>query len=122
MFETPRKQLSAIGISSFIFLVGLLLILGYTDPYNSGGIVFFFMYTCLFLFLLNVFLLCIYFLRSKINTELHYQRLTVATRQGAFLTLFVVTSLVLSSHGILFWWIALSLALTLIFIEAFFLI
>lgn len=122
MLESVKKQLGLLLVLSVLFLFCDILIINFVDPFKAPVYVFFIFYLCLFLFTLSLLTLVLYIIRNRFTEGLYYQKIAAAFRESFLLSLLITGSLILSSKQILFWWTEISLAITLIFIELFFLI
>jgi hypothetical protein len=120
MQEKTKTQLSYLGLGSVIFLAFGLGSLFLIDPFKTDALGFFLFYFSVagFIFFSSSFLLQILRRRSG-QLEL---RTGIAIREGFFLSTLVTGSLILASFGLLSFWIAVIFALSLILLEAFFLI
>lgn len=122
MLEEVKKQLIFISLIGFFFLLCVLAMILFADPFKIGlfGIAFF--YISLIVFCISVLTLFFYSIRFKSYQGLHAERLKIAYREAGLLTFLIIGSLFLSSKQILFWWIELIFILAVVSVEIFFLI
>ncbi|HYD90263.1 MAG TPA: hypothetical protein VEA37_02110, partial [Flavobacterium sp.] len=113
--------LNLLGLGCLLFLALSLASLFLIDPSSASVSAFSLFYFSIagFVFFASSFFLQI--LRKKMSGQLE-ARIGVAVREGFFLSVLVTGSLVLASFGLLSFWIAIIFALSLILLEAFFLI
>jgi hypothetical protein len=121
MHEKTKTQAKYLTLGSLLFLGSFLAALFLIDPSKTdftGFFLFYFTTAGLVFFTGALFLNLI---RKALSGEIQ-QRVGIALREGFFLSILVTGCLVLASLGLLSFWIALIFALSLILLEAFFLI
>jgi hypothetical protein len=121
MQQKTKTQLNLLGFGSLLFLAFSLASLFLIDPSSAGMSGFFLLYFSIagFVFFTSSFFLQV--LRRKMTGQSE-TKIGVAIREGFFLSVLVTGSLILASFGLLSFWIAVIFALSLILLEAFFLI
>ena len=119
MPETVKTHLWLIGAGTALSGFSLGSIMVFTDPYSAGNLTHFFFYLSLFLFTLGLFSLIGIFLRKRLQPGLYVIHLAASLRQALFLAVFIVVSLLLRVHGLLFWWVEVCLIFFLIAVEVF---
>ena len=97
----------------------LATLVNFTEPESASKLTFAFFYVSLFLFSLGIFSLLGLFIRQKIGTGLYLTNFKHSFRQALSVSVFITSSFILQSFGLLFWWVALSIILFLVFIEIF---
>jgi hypothetical protein len=98
------------------------LIVTFSDPFAASWFTFALLYLSLFCAATSFGTIVFYGLRSfGAQNVLHVDRMAASVREGSLVSLLVVGSLALSSKQVLFWWVELSLVVTLCLIEMFFL-
>ena len=121
MLEKVQNQLVSFGILAGLFLIAAAGLILFTDPAKDGALTIGALYLSIFFFSWNFFALIVYLLRKRITRGLHHQKMSVALRQGFLIAIFIAGSLLLSSKGLLHWWIELTFLITLALLEGFFL-
>ena len=119
MFSDPRKYIFLILIATVMAGFSLASILTYTDPSNASLLIFIFLYLSVFLFSIGLLTLFSFFFRKVFFKTMFAHNLSNSLRQAILLSMFLVFCLALSSHGLLFWWVAVTLFLPFAFLEAF---
>lgn len=117
-----KKQIPILSISAAIFLLCTLSFIFFVDPFKANGYIIGLFYASLFCLSFNFFTLFFYSLRKGQEQMLHYQKMHIAMREAALISILLCGSLALSSQRLLYWWVELIFVLAIIFIEAFFLI
>ena len=121
MIESAKKQIWTLGSTAFLFLICTLTLLFFTSPFEASTAIIVFFYICVAGFVFSLFSLILYTLHRNQDNP-NYSRMGVSLREGLLLSLFVVSTLLLSASGLLNWWMGLSLLLVLSFIEISFLV
>jgi hypothetical protein len=119
MFKLIKRQVLLLGVSTILGLFSLASIVTFTDPERGSWLTFGFFYASLFLVTLGLFTIIGLVYRSFKLNQLHIVNLTQSFRQAFFIAVLAVTTLLLQSQGILFWWVWASLILFFISIEIF---
>ncbi len=119
MFFDSKKYILSILLATILSGFSLTSILVYSDPKNSGLAIFFLLYTSIFLFFTGLFSLLGVILRKFLLRGMFASNLSNSIRQAIFLSIFLLGSLLLASHGLLFWWVSLSLFLPFVALEIF---
>jgi hypothetical protein len=123
MAQQVKQQLVWIAAVSVIFALCTGLVLTFSDPFTSPWVVFALFYLSACCTATGILTLVFYGVRSLgAANVLHADRLATSVREGFLVSLLVVGSLVLSSRQVLFWWVELSLVVTLVLVEMFFLV
>jgi hypothetical protein len=120
MLENIRNQLLSLFLLAVIFLVFSLLFLFLADPQKISVFMLAGFYISLAGFLVSFFTLILYLFKLG-SAQLHSRKIAVAARQSLWLTLLIISSLILSAHQLFYWWLEVILILTLIMFEGFFL-
>lgn len=119
MPEKTLRYIPTIGISTAVCLASFISILYLSDPFQDGIVAHIFFHLSLFLTITGLATIFGLLLRQRFGSGLYIQNLSVSFRQGLFLGVLMIGSLLLQSYGILFWWVELALILFLIFFELF---
>ena len=120
MLEKAKTHIILILVGTLLCLFSLGSIIAFTDPYNAGLLTHIFFYLSLFLAVLGLFTVLGLGIRQRfVSGGIYLINLSVSFRQALLLGILVISSLILQSKGLLFWWVELSLILFLVFIELF---
>lgn len=119
MAETVKTHLWLIGAGTILSGFSLASIVAFTNPNSAGKITHFLFFLSLFLFALGLFSLIGIMVRQHLRSGLYILHLAVSFRQALLLSIFITISLLLSTAGLLFWWIETLLILFLIATEIF---
>lgn len=118
---TLRSYLILFSLATVVAWIGWIFILMSIDPFTSGAIWLVGFYVTLIFALFGFFSLLGFFFRVWFSEETRlFRHLSVATRQGALLSLFVCALLILQSSRYLSWWNIGLLIIVLVMIEYFF--
>lgn len=118
----PEKHLShipLIAIGTALCLASLLSIIYLSDPFNDGVIAHIFFHLSLFLTIVGLATGIGIIIRQRFGKGLYITNLAISFRQGILVGVLILGSLLLLSHGILFWWVELTFILFLVFFELF---
>ena len=119
MLNTAKRQISYILVSTFLAAFSAASIIFFTDPNTSGLLTHIFFYASIFLLVLGIATVIGLIIRQVLFKGIYVVNLSHSFRQAVLIGILVVTSLLLSSHGLLEWWVELSLILLLACLEAF---
>lgn len=119
MSLVPKKQITILGFSLILAGFSLASILNFTDPFEATVFVFTFFYLSLFLLTLTAFTLLGFGIKRWLWPKIFLNDLSGSLRQGLLLAIFITLAVALQIHGILFWWLELSLLLFFIVLEIF---
>ena len=120
MIQSTKQNLF-FSISAILTAFSAGSIMAFSDPKNAGLLTFILLYLSIFLTFLSVFTLLGSFLRKWLfKKNLHVVNLTNSLRQALLVSILITVSLILSSQGLLFWWVETSLILFLLSLEIFF--
>ena len=128
MPENIKKQIISLSIVAFVFLICTLIILFFINPFTASKFTVVFSYLSFSLFIITFMATVLYSFRVAFNTRRYglanigKHSFAISMRQSVLLCVLIVGSLILSSKGFLYWWIELTLFLTIIVLEIFFLI
>jgi hypothetical protein len=114
-----QKYIMLIGAATLLAGFSLASLMIYTDPNEVGWIVYSLVYLSLFLASLGIFTLIGLLVRKIWFSGLFNSKLSASFRQSLFLSGLLVLCAILSAHGLLFWWVTLSLVLPVLAVEAF---
>jgi hypothetical protein len=120
MFDNPKKSLIFIGFSTLLAAFSAGSVMVFTDPESSGLFVFLFLYASLFLTSLGFFTISGTLIRQHIFGGIFVLNFQTALRQAGFVSVLLLSSLWLSSAGILYWWVGGSLFAFIILLEGYF--
>ncbi len=114
------KQILLFTLSIILTAFSAGSIMSFTDPQSAGLVTFIFLYLSIFLSLLGCFTLLGLLLRKYIFKKNTYIiNLANSFRQALLISILIIVSLVLSSKGLLYWWVEGSLILFLLSLETF---
>jgi len=116
---SPKQQVVSLAFSTFLSAFSLASIISFADPNTASWLTFGFFYASLLIFSLGSFTLIGLGLRQKFFPGHYVMNLANSFRQGFLTALLIVTSFVLLSKSLLFWWVEASLILFLAAVEAF---
>lgn len=119
MLEKANTYNIFILIGTILSAFSLVSIVLFTEPNTAGNFIHLFFYVSLFLFITGLFTLIELFIRHKMGESLYLTRLGHSIRQSVFLSFLITAALFLQGHGLLFWWVLLSLVLFIIVLEIF---
>jgi hypothetical protein len=119
MLEKSKGHLVLIGFGTALSIFSLGSIITFTDPFTSGIGTHFFFYISLFMSFFGLFSLLGLLLRQKLTTGLYINHMAVSVRQALFGSVFICSLFLLKANDLLYWWIALTLALFLFSLEFF---
>lgn len=116
-----RLYITIMLIATLLSWASWLLILFMVAPAEAGLLGFIFFYISLFLGLLGtVALIGLLIRHMKTRNKFIVEKVIISFRQGTWLSLLIVTSLLLQSHRLLTWWNITLLVLIAAFLEFFF--
>jgi len=119
MLEKHLSHVPLIAVGTALCLGSLLSVLYLSDPYADGIVAHMFFHLSLFLTIVGLATGIGIAVRQKFGKGLYITNLAVSFRQAVLVGILIISSLVLLSYGILFWWVELTLILFLIFFELF---
>jgi hypothetical protein len=119
MTEKHFSHLPLIAIGTALCLCSLLSVIYLSDPYTDGLVAHTFFHLSLFLTVAGLVTGIGLAIRKKFAQGQYLSNLAVSFRQGILVAVLITASLLLLSHGILFWWVELTLVLFLLFLELF---
>lgn len=122
MPENARKTLITLSVSALVFLACTVAMVFFIDPFKASGLIMGLFYISIFAFCFNFFAAVLFLFWKGKGEMLHYQRVRVSVREGALLAVLFVGSLLISSMGLLYWWVGALFIITIVLIEAFYLI
>jgi len=119
---TITGYLVALFFATVLSLGSLIAIIFRITPAGDNLPVFILFYLTLFLSAVGIFSIFGYFIRKRFQKDKPtFYILAVSFRQGIFLALLLVGSLILQKQGWLVWWSGLILIFIAIFVEGIFL-
>jgi hypothetical protein len=121
MHEKTKTQAKYLTLGSLLFLGLFLAALFLIDPSKADFTGFFLFYFATAGFVFFTGSLFLHLVRKVFSGQIE-QKGSVILREGFFLSILVTGCLILASFGLLSFWIALIFALSLVLLEAFFLI
>lgn len=118
---THGRYVTIIGIAGILAWVGWLLVVTKLSPYETLGLSLAFFFTTLFIALSATFaVLGFYFRVWLFKNEIFYEHINVALRQGIFLSLIAVFSLIFQMMKVLSWWSGVLLVVVAVLLEFYF--
>lgn len=118
---THHRYISIIGGSGFAAWLSWILVITRLNPYESMEMALAFFFLTFFIALASTFtVLGFYFRVWLFRNEIFYKHINIALRQGFFLALIAVFSLVFQLMRVLSWWSGLLLILIAVLLESYF--
>lgn len=116
-----RFYLLGLMFSTLFCWICFILVLFYIDPEQTNLVGFLAFYLSLFFALTGIFSLIGFYLRVWLSkNEIIFRHISPAFRQGFFLSLILVVSLILQSFRILTWWDGILLVGSVVLLEFYF--
>lgn len=116
-----KRYLISISISTLLAWLSWVTVLFFIDP-AAGWLAHLLFHGSLFLAMLGTFALIGFFVRAKVDPQVAlFNHVGVSFRQGAWLALLVVGTLILMGAGLYSWWSGLLFVLFVFLFELFFL-
>lgn len=118
---THNKYISIIGLSGFLSWVGWFLVYDRLNVLTDTGVALSLFFLTLFIALSCTFTVFGFYFRVWLyKNEIFYKHINVAFRQGIFLSLIAIFSLVLQMMRVLSWWSGILLVLIAVLLEFYF--
>lgn len=118
---TYNKYIAFIAGSGLLSWIGLFLVLTKLSPYESMGLSLTFFFITLFIALTATLAVFGFYFRVWLfKNEVFYRHINVALRQGVFLSLITLFSLVFQMLRVLTWWSGLLLVVIAVLLEFYF--
>jgi hypothetical protein len=118
---THHRYISIIGAVGLFMWVAWFLVITKLSPYESMGLALAFFYLTFLLALSCTFaVLGFYFRVWYFRNEIFYKHINIALRQGFFLGMITVFSLIFQMMRVLTWWSGLLLVLIFVLLEFYF--
>lgn len=115
-----KSHLTQIIAGTTLSLLSLVSIVLYTDPYSATLVTHSVFYLSLFFFGSGTAVMAGLGVRRLISQQLYVVSFFESFRQGLLIGVLIVSSLLLQSQGLLYWWVVLGLVLFLAVIELLF--
>ncbi len=119
ILQSAKKNLFLLAISTILSIFSAFSILSFTDPEKSSKGIFFGLYFSIFLAILGLCLIVQIMVRQRYFEGVFSKHFFAGLRQSFFISLLFVSLLFLSSQGLLYWWVALSLIALAVCLEIF---
>lgn len=118
---THHRYISMIAFAGVLAWVAWFVVLFKLDPYNHVGLSMFFFFITLFIALSGTFTVFGFYFRIWLfKNEIFYKHINIALRQGFFLSLIAIFSLVFQLMRVLNWWSGLLLIVIAVLLEFYF--
>lgn len=118
---TLKRYLVLFSLATLIAWIGWLFILFEVNPDNADLFWIIIFYLSLLVALFGTCSMIGFFVRVWLSSEERlFKHLSVSSRQGALLALFLVGLLLLQANNFLVWWNVLVLCLAVVIVELFF--
>jgi len=118
---THNKYISYIALSGTLSWSAWFVVFNKLSPYKNTQLAFLFFFLTLFIALSCTFtVLGFYFRVWLFKNEIFYKHINIAFRQGVFLSLITIFTLVFQIIDILFWWSGVLLILIAVMMEFYF--
>lgn len=115
----PRKYLFTILFATALSGFSLVSILVYKSPENAGWYIMLFLYLSIFLTSVGILTGIGLLIRNLFFSSRFSDSFSNSLRQALFISLYLIVCLLLSSFGLLFWWVGFSLLLPFLTLEVF---
>jgi hypothetical protein len=119
MQQQVRQRIITSSLFAVLFWLGVVLVVNYTTPLASGWVVALF-YSLLFCAIFFATYPLQVYIRQRWLPHIWEVQDALAKRQAVLVSLLAVLLLYLQAEHLLFWWVALSLGLFILFLEVFF--
>ncbi len=120
MFENAKNHIVLISAGTILSFLSIATIVSFTEPDAVGWVTKLLLYGSIFLFFLGLSAIIGLFIRQRYLEGRYSKNLQVSLRQGFLVSLFITSSLALNAHGLMVWWVGLTLILFLLVIEVFY--
>lgn len=118
---THNRYISIIGVGGICAWIGWLLIITRLSPFDSGTFSIPLFFITLFIALTSTFTVFGFYFRVWLfKNEIFYKHINIALRQGFFLSLITVFSLVFQMMRVLNWWSGFLLVIAAVLLEFYF--
>ncbi|MDD3861927.1 MAG: hypothetical protein PHP74_03515 [Candidatus Gracilibacteria bacterium] len=118
---THHRYISIIALAGLLAWIGWAVVINKLTPYENMGISLSFFYITLFIALSCTFTVIGFYFRVWLfKNEIFYKHINVALRQGIFLGLIAVFSLVFQMMKVLTWWSGFLLVAVFVLLEFYF--
>lgn len=118
---THHRYISIIALSGLLAWIGWAVVINKLTPYENMGIALSFFYITLFIALSCTFTVIGFYFRVWLfKNEIFYKHINVALRQGIFLGLIAVFSLIFQMMKVLTWWSGFLLVAVFVLLEFYF--
>ncbi|MFA7685853.1 MAG: hypothetical protein WCX95_03580 [Candidatus Gracilibacteria bacterium] len=118
---THHRYISIIALSGLLAWVAWIVVINKLTPYETMGLALSFFYVTLFIALSCTFTVVGFYFRVWLfKNEIFYKHINIALRQGVFLGLIAVFSLVFQMMRVLTWWSGFLLVIVFVLLEFYF--
>lgn len=118
---THHRYISIIAIAGLFSWMGWFLVLFKLSPYESMGFSLALFFVTLFLALSTSFTVVGFYFRVWLfKNEIFYKHINISLRQGVFLGLISIFTLVFQMLRVLYWWTGLLLIFVVVLLEFYF--
>lgn len=118
---THHKYISIIGLAGFLAWFAWFLVVNSLSPFETLGLSLGFFFLTLFIALTCTFtVIGFYFRLWLFRNEIFYKHINIAFRQGLFLSILGVFTLVLQMLKVLSWWSGVLLIAFAVLLEFYF--
>lgn len=115
-----KYHITILTLSFILSVFSFASILNFTDPYTAGNTIFLLFYLNLFLLSFAGICLLSLWLKRWLGPKIFILDFSSSVRHGLLLGTFITLAVLLQMHGILFWWLEITMLIFLIFLELFF--
>lgn len=119
MQQQVRQRVITSGLLAILFWFGLCSVVYFTTPLASAWVVVLF-YALLFCAIVCTVYPTQIYIRQRWLPQVWETQHALAKRQSVLVSALAVTLMYLQAEHLLFWWVALSLGLFILFLEVFF--
>jgi hypothetical protein len=118
---THHKYISIIALSGVLAWIAWIVVINKLTPYETMGLALSFFYVTLFIALSCTFTAIGFYFRVWLfKNEIFYKHINIALRQGMFLGLIAIFSLVFQMMRVLTWWSGFLLVVVFVLLEFYF--
>lgn len=118
---THHRYISIIALAGLLAWVAWIVVINKLTPFETMGLALTFFYITLFISLSCTFTVFGFYFRVWLfKNEIFYKHINIALRQGMFLGLIAIFSLVFQMMRVLTWWSGFLLVVVFVLLEFYF--
>ncbi len=120
MLRSSKQSTFYLFLSMFLAAFSTGAIMTYTEPQTASTLTFVFLYASVFIFVTSLATLVGLGFRQALARTAFLLNFGISFRQALLLAVLLTASIILSSQGLLYWWVEATLIMFLVCLEAFF--